>query len=134
MLLCLLALRRQQDKCIKDVMTTIDKTFMLEISVKLTFDVLLEIYKSGYTRVPVYENKRQNVLGVLFTKDLILVDADDEIEVRAVLAFHGLNRAKFVPDTTRLHDALNIFKTSYMHLMMATDSTTNSGKKIHQSS
>lgn len=113
-------------------MTTIDRTFMLEISVKLTFDVMLEIYKSGYTRVPVYEGEKQNILGVLFTKDLILIDADDEIEVRAVLAFHGLNNAKFVADTTRLHDTLNIFKTSYMHLMMATDSATNSGKQTYE--
>ncbi|KAL3923694.1 MAG: hypothetical protein SGPRY_004140 [Prymnesium sp.] len=37
------------------------------------------VYQSGYTRVPVYENKRTIIVGVLFAKDLILLDPNDEI-------------------------------------------------------
>ncbi|GMH40825.1 hypothetical protein BSKO_08729 [Bryopsis sp. KO-2023] len=114
-----------KDKCVKEVMTTIDKTFMLEMSVKLDFETMLDVYKSGYTRIPVYEIDRGNIVGVLYTKDLVLLDADDEIEVRAVLAFHGLNHAKFISDMTKLHDVLNIFKTSYTHLMVARDDKSN---------
>lgn len=117
----------EKDKTIKEVMTTIDKTFMLEVSVKLTFDVMLEIYKSGYTRIPIYENDRQNVMGILYTKDLILLDAEDELEIRSVLAFHGMNQAKLISDTTLLHEVLNIFKASCEHLMIGVDMNTKKG-------
>jgi metal transporter CNNM len=62
---------------------------MVESHTRLTFQVLMDIYKSGFTRIPVYEIDRQNIVGILFTKDLILIDPDDEIEIAAVLSFHG---------------------------------------------
>ena len=34
-----------------------------------------------------YESSRQNIVGILYVKDLILVDPDDETELSAVLAF-----------------------------------------------
>ena len=60
---------------------------MLDISRKLTFDTMLEIYKSGYTRIPVYENSREYIKGILFVKDLILIDPDDEITLEAITTF-----------------------------------------------
>jgi CBS domain containing-hemolysin-like protein len=41
----------------------------------------------GCSRVPVYEGRRDNIVGLLFVKDLILVDADDEMEVATIMAF-----------------------------------------------
>lgn len=70
-------------------MTPIEKVFMLEASTKLTFDTMLDIYKSGYTRIPVYDGtvSKDRVISVLYVKDLILVDPDDEIEVQTVVSF-----------------------------------------------
>ena len=39
---------------------------------KLDFDHLKAIYEAGYTRVPVYQDKRENIVGVLFTKASLL--------------------------------------------------------------
>lgn len=77
------------NKEVKDVMTPIEKVFMLEASTKLTFDTMLDIYKSGYTRIPVYDGtvSKDRVISVLYVKDLILVDPDDEIEVQTVVSF-----------------------------------------------
>ncbi len=44
------------------------------------------LHSAGYTRVPVYDGVRQNIVGILYSKDLILVDPDDEIEIGAVLS------------------------------------------------
>ena len=49
-------------------MTPLDKVFMIEASVRLNFDNMLYIYRSGYTRIPVYENDRRLVIGILFVK------------------------------------------------------------------
>lgn len=70
------------EKTAQDVMTDFDNIFMIDYAAHLDFEVLREIYRSGYTRVPVYDKSRLNLVGVLNTKDLVLVDADDELPVR----------------------------------------------------
>ena len=82
-------------------MTPVDKVFMLEASTKLTFDAMLEIYKSGYARIPVYDGtvSKDRVISVLYVKDLILVDPDDEIEVQTVVSF----RCSLSPNPLSLH-------------------------------
>lgn len=111
-----------KDKTVSDVMTTLDKVFMIESSTRLTFQVLMDIYKSGFTRIPVYEIDRQNIIGILFTKDLILIDPDDEVEIAAVISFHGNREGGFVrgvPDDTSLDKVFREFKSSYLHLLVA---------------
>ena len=49
-------------------------------------------FAAGFTRIPVYEGTRQNIVGILYVKDLILIDPDDEVEISAVLSFrHALH-------------------------------------------
>lgn len=72
---------------VKDVMTSLEQCFMLDKSLRLTFQTMLAIYKSGFTRIPVFEGARQNIVAVLYAKDLILVDPDDAIEIGTVLSF-----------------------------------------------
>ena len=48
---------------------------MVEASVRLNFEHMMEIYKSGYTRIPVYDRDPQNIIGICYTKDLIVVDS-----------------------------------------------------------
>ena len=36
-----------------------------------------EVLCAGYTRIPVYEKHPQDIIGILYTKDLILVDPGD---------------------------------------------------------
>ena len=70
-----------RDKRVRDVMTPIARTFMVAASTRLGFENMLRIYESGYTRIPVHEDgDRQAIIGILYAKDLILVDPDDEIE------------------------------------------------------
>ena len=107
-----------KDRAVRDVMTTLDKVFMLEQSVKLNFENMLEIYKSGYTRIPIYDNNVNRIVGILFTKDLILVDPDDEIEIKTLMSFQGVN-VKRVIDSTPLNEVFRMFKASNTHIMIA---------------
>lgn len=79
---------------VKDVMTSLEQCFMLEKSLRLTFQTMLAIYKSGFTRVPVFEGDRQNIVAVMYAKDLILVDPDDSIQVGTVLSFRSVINVK----------------------------------------
>jgi metal transporter CNNM len=84
---------------VKDVMTALEHCFLLEARSRLNFATMLAIYKSGFTRIPVYESSRHNIVGILYVKDLILVDPDDETELSAVLAFRS------VPSDLPLHQS-----------------------------
>ena len=83
--------------------------------------------KTGYTRSPVWEGHRQNIIGILYTKDLILVDPDDEVEVRAIIALQncaggnlvgGSDGVQYILDVTPLNEVFKLFKTCGTHLMV----------------
>lgn len=58
------------------VMTPIEDVYMLELNTHLDHRMLREIYSKGYSRIPVYEGTRDNIVGVLMARDLILINPD----------------------------------------------------------
>jgi len=46
-------------------MTPLDKLYMLEINRKLDKNLMREIYEKGFSRIPVYKNNRENIIGCL---------------------------------------------------------------------
>lgn len=55
-------------KSVRSVMTPIRDCFMLANSLRLNFQTMLAIYKSGFTRIPVFEGKRRKrmVIAMFF--------------------------------------------------------------------
>lgn len=68
----------------KDIMVPrVDMTFA---QVDDTYDQLLEIYrKERYTRIPVYEDFTDNVIGIINVKDLLLLDSKEDFHIRDYL-------------------------------------------------
>lgn len=68
----------------KDIMVPrVDMTFA---QVDDTYDQLLEIYrKERYTRIPVYEDSTDNVIGIINVKDLLLLDCKEDFHIRDYL-------------------------------------------------
>lgn len=58
------------DKTAYDVMTPSREVFALEKE-NIVKDVIDQISEKRFTRVPVYEDEKDNIVGVLYTKDLI---------------------------------------------------------------
>jgi len=83
----------------------------------------LEVYRSGYTRIPVYSGERENIVGVLYAKDLILVDPEDEIELSTILSFRGRHGGHVFADIN-LDKALSTFLSSGTHLMIVHERCT----------
>lgn len=54
----------------------------------------------GCSRVPVYSGSRTNIVGLLFVKDLILVDAADGLEVSTIMTFRGRPVQRVFEDVT----------------------------------
>lgn len=61
----------------------IDMTF---VSVDATYQELLSIYReTRYTRLPVYEESNDNVIGILNVKDLLLCEDQDTFSIRDIM-------------------------------------------------
>lgn len=65
-------------KQVDSVMTDINEVFMLDINTMVTRDILKEIYKKGYSRVPIFDTDRQCIMGTLMAKDLILFNPEKD--------------------------------------------------------
>ena len=70
---------RYRGVAVSEVMTPLINTFMLSADERLGFDTVAKIFKTGYSRIPVYEVSKSNIIGLLFVKDLIFLDPEDEV-------------------------------------------------------
>lgn len=96
-------------KTVKEVMTPIEDAFMLSMDAILDFNTVTDIMRSGFSRIPVYEGNRNNVVTLLFIKDLALIDTDDKTPLRTVCSFYE-NACFFVFEDVTLDVIFKDFK------------------------
>ncbi|MEN9399300.1 MAG: hypothetical protein RL632_401 [Bacteroidota bacterium] len=80
-------------------------------------DVLKVIEDNGYSRVPVYRDSVDNVIGILYIKDLLpyLEEADD-FEWNTLM-----RKPMFVPENKKIDDLLKDFQQKKMHMAIVVD-------------
>lgn len=72
------------DSLAKDIM--VPRIDMTLVDVEATYDELLDIFREEmYTRIPVYEENTDNVIGIINVKDLLLIDNHDDFHIRDYL-------------------------------------------------
>uniref|UniRef100_A0A3B4ZE09 Metal transporter n=1 Tax=Stegastes partitus TaxID=144197 RepID=A0A3B4ZE09_9TELE len=102
-------------KTVEDVLTPLTDCFMLASDVVLDFNTMSEIMQSGYTRIPVFENERSNIVDILFVKDLAFVDPDDCTPLKTITQFYK-HPLHCVFNDTKLDAMLEEFKKGKSHL------------------
>uniref|UniRef100_A0A4W3IZ95 Metal transporter n=1 Tax=Callorhinchus milii TaxID=7868 RepID=A0A4W3IZ95_CALMI len=102
-------------KTVEDVMTPLRDCFMITCDAILDFNTMSEIMESGYTRIPVYEGDRSNIVDLLFVKDLAFVDPDDCTPLKTITKFYN-HPLHFVFNDTKLDAMLEEFKKGKSHL------------------
>ncbi|KAK5986834.1 Metal transporter cnnm-1, partial [Trichostrongylus colubriformis] len=111
------------DKTVTDVMTRIDDVFMLPNTTVLNTKTVAEILRMGYTRIPVFSGDRNNVVSLLFVKDLALLDPDDNFTIQTVCGYHQ-HPLRFVMEDTPLRVMLEEFKKADLSCLMDADEPT----------
>ncbi len=73
---------------------------------------------SGYSRVPVYKETIDNILGLLYAKDLLstLGKSDGEIQLRELL-----RKPYFIPETKKADDLLSEMQAERFHMAIVVD-------------
>ena len=79
-------------------------------------EVLVDIQKHGYSRVPVYSDNMDNVIGVLYVKDLLPHLEKSRFNWKSLI-----REAYFVPENKKLDDLLLEFQEKKNHLAVVVD-------------
>ena len=100
----------------KEVMTP--RLDMVDLDINSTFKEVLDcVVENGYSRVPVYEDSRDNIKGVLYIKDLL-----PHLKKDADFKWQNLIRsAYFVPETKMIDDLLRDFQANKIHIAIVVD-------------
>ena len=103
------------NQTVADIMVPRSKMDMLDIGRPLA-EVLPEIIETGHSRFPVYEGDRDNIVGILLAKDLLLTLSNPQLDLRPLV-----RPAVFIPETKRLNVLLHDFRSSRNHLAIVID-------------
>lgn len=89
-----------------------------DIEIRTSFrDVIRFIIDSGYSRIPVFAETEDNIKGILYIKDLL-----PYIEKPDTFRWQSLIRpAYFVPETKKIDDLLEEFRTNKIHMAIVVD-------------
>lgn len=85
---------------------------------KLRFDEVLEqIRDAGYSRIPVFREKFDDVIGILYIKDLLqFLDAGPDFDWTSLI-----RKPYYVPEKKKIDDLLKEFQDMKMHLAIVVD-------------
>ncbi|WP_372917362.1 gliding motility-associated protein GldE [Salegentibacter sp.] len=79
-------------------------------------EIIGEIIENGYSRIPVYRENIDNIIGILYVKDLLPYIEENKFEWTKLL-----REPYFVPENKKLDDLLNDFKGKKNHLAIVVD-------------
>jgi magnesium and cobalt transporter len=79
-------------------------------------DILHLVIDTAHSRFPVYEESRENIIGILLAKDLLKLQRAPELNLRALL-----RPAVFIPESKRLNDLLRDFRGNRNHQAIVID-------------
>ncbi len=106
---------RMADMTAGDVMVAAPRMDLL--SIDWPYDELLNaVIHTAHSRFPVYEGQRDNVIGILMSKDLLKLQRAPELNLRTLL-----RPAVFVPESKGLNELLRDFRSNRNHLAMVID-------------
>lgn len=105
------------DAIVREVM--VPRTDMVNVSADTSSEHVLDlVLEEGKSRIPVYGEDTDDILGVLYARDLLKL-WDDEAGPR--LARDLMRDAYFVPETKRVPDLLREMQANQVHMAIAVD-------------
>jgi CBS domain containing-hemolysin-like protein len=107
------------DADVSDIMTP--RTDMMILSVNLEWDALIAAaIQTGHTRIPIYEKNRDDIIGILYSKDLLPELATGDGVSRTPIR-DLLRKPVFVPETKPVNDLLQMFQKMRTHIAVVLD-------------
>ena len=109
-----------QDLEVADIMVHRTKMIMIDGTEPINA-VIQQVFKSGNTRLPVWRDNPDNIIGVLHAKNLFAAIQENAGDSSKVKLEDILSPPWFVPDTRPLTDQLNAFLRRKTHFAIVVD-------------
>lgn len=108
------------DTMVKEVMVPRVDMACIPSEAKLN-SILRLIKKMGHSRIPVYKETIDNIIGILYTKDLLVVyeqwyKSKEKFDLKKII-----RRAYFVPENKKIDDLLDVFQRDKIQIAIAID-------------
>ncbi len=108
------------DKDVSSVMTPENVVFMIEADSILDKKLINQIKEKAFTRIPVYKKEKENIIGILYVKDLLNIETG-RFKVEEV----ARKKVIFMEASKKLDEALNNFITNRIHLAIVVNDFGN---------
>lgn len=104
------------NKTADEIMT--QRLDMVAVEIHTSFRTILDfIIKNGHSRIPVYDETEDQIKGILYIKDLLpYIDKPDTFHWQSLI-----RPAYFVPETKKIDDLLEEFRTNKIHMAIVVD-------------
>lgn len=105
------------DTTVEEIMTP--RTDMIALNVNEDLPTVLDaISKAGHSRIPVYEDNIDNIIGLIYAKDLL---AEIGKDMQNFKLRDKMRNAYFVPETKPLRVLLHEFQNQKLHIAVVLD-------------
>jgi len=104
------------DTQVREVMIPRTDVTAMEIDTPIP-EILAVFRKTNYSRIPIYRHSFENMVGILYSKDLLQhMQNPGDIQLNALL-----RTVHFVPDTARLEPVLRQMQSMHLHMGVVVD-------------
>ncbi|MDG5815974.1 hemolysin family protein [Chitinispirillales bacterium ANBcel5] len=123
------ALNEEEKEMIRSIFdlseTTVDEIMVPRIDMKgldISSDmhsVLKIIREEGHSRIPVFKETIDNIVGLIYAKDILSWLSENRIEDFSMASM--VKKAHFVPMGKKVNDLMRVFKVKHIHLAIVVD-------------
>jgi gliding motility-associated protein GldE len=104
---------------VREVMTP--RVDLTAVAIDTSFDELIDtINTSGLSRLPLYQDNLDNIIGIIYAKDLLQYLGKDELK-RNLSLKRIARSAMFIPENKLISDLLQEFQEKKMHVGIVVD-------------
>lgn len=104
------------DKIVREIMTPRTDTICINSEYSIN-DVIEIILEKGHSRIPVFEERLDNIIGIIYAKDLLSLNQNEK---KSTLSSH-IREAVFIPETKNIVELLTQMKTTKFHMAIVVD-------------
>lgn len=84
-------------------------------------EIIAQAILSGHSRIPLYRDEAENIIGVLHAKDLLALVRKQKIGITREMIRQIVHKPWYVPETTSLADQLAAFRGKRLHFAFVVD-------------
>ncbi len=107
------------DVVVEEIMTHRKNVVMLDINAPTT-EIVATVLDCSYTRIPVYKDSQDNIIGVIHAKDILRAVHQNQ-NINDINIQTLLQTPWFIPETTTLFDQLQAFRDRKEHFSIVID-------------